>query len=121
MAPTPEIDDELYRLRTQIQRRTQLATSIDYGPHLLHSTAGLHLEDSGKGYFIQFVANSVVDEAIPDAINPTHSSLTFDQLTQIEALVNWRLLVNHQRHVIRIHLGDDPVTGLAALTSLLHE
>ncbi|MFN8445268.1 MAG: hypothetical protein U0175_31055 [Caldilineaceae bacterium] len=121
LAPTPEIDDELHRLRTQIQRRTQLATNIDYGPHLLHSTAGLHLEDSGKGYFIQFTANSLVDAPIPDALDPAHSSLSFDQLTQIEALVNWRLLVNHQRNVIRIHLGDDPVASLAALTSLLHE
>ena len=68
LTPTQEITEALQNLRTSIQKKYKVATTLGFGPRFLHSTGQLHKGDGGNGYFIQFT--SQIDEDLPIPENP---------------------------------------------------
>jgi glucose-6-phosphate isomerase/transaldolase/glucose-6-phosphate isomerase len=55
MAESPELDQEVRRLREVIRERTKSATTFGYGPRYLHSTGQLHKGGPATGRFLQLV------------------------------------------------------------------
>lgn len=117
--PTTETDAALLNLRTQLRSQTRLAVTVGYGPRFLHSTGQLHKGDTGKGLFIQFIADNPRDVPIPDHAGTPNSSITFGLLKAAQALGDQQALLNAGRRVIRFHLGKDVPGGLKKLTEAL--
>jgi hypothetical protein len=109
LAPTPERDALLAELRSLVRDRTRRATTVGYGPRFLHSTGQLHKGGPRSGCFVQLVASRREDLPIPG------SDHTFGRLIDAQALGDFASLESHELPVVRVHLGDDPEAGLAAL------
>ncbi|MEJ2732925.1 MAG: transaldolase, partial [Anaerolineae bacterium] len=117
--PTAETDAELMALRTRFRDRLRLATAVGYGPRFLHSTGQLHKGDRGNGLFIQFTADDPQDASIPEEAGSPESSMTFGVLKMAQVLGDKQALLDAGRRVIRFHLGDEVVGGLALLAEAL--
>jgi glucose-6-phosphate isomerase len=117
--PDPHTTAALQRLRTCIQTRQRLATTVGYGPRFLHSTGQLHKGGSGTGLFIQFTADMPRDAAIPDEAGSAASSMTFAVLKTAQVLGDAQVLRNAGRRIMRFHLGKDIVGALNELTEAL--
>jgi transaldolase/glucose-6-phosphate isomerase len=112
LQPTPETDQALLALRTQIRNKSRLATTLGYGPRFLHSTGQLHKGDGGKGIFIQFTSDTSPDIPIPDEAGSDSSSITFDVLKKAQALGDRQALLDGGRRVLRYHLGSNIIEGI---------
>ena len=67
----------------------------------------MHKGDAGKGLFIQFIASTQEDIAIPDNAGDNKSSMTFGVLIKAQALGDRQALIDNHRNVITIDLGND--------------
>ena len=119
--PTVETDEQLQRLRIGLCEKSELATTLGYGPRFLHSTGQLHKGDSGNGLFIQFTSDAVQDVGIPDEAGgldksrEDDSAVSFNTLKLAQALGDAQALLDENRRLIRFHLGTDVNGGLAKL------
>ncbi len=118
--PTSENDGALQELRTKIQKKYRLATTVGYGPRFLHSTGQLHKGDSGKGLFIQITEDVDEDAAIPDKPGEGASSMTFGVLLLAQALGDRQALLDANRKVIRFHLSLNTFDGIQKLISAIY-
>jgi hypothetical protein len=109
IAPTPERDAALARIRAQLLDGTGCATTSGYGPRFLHSTGQLHKGGPPTGWFLQLTADHPEDLEIPDW------PYTFGQLIDAQAAGDFAAIEAHDLPILRVHLGDDPDAGLAAL------
>jgi len=117
--PTPETDAALQNLRTKIQTRLRVATTVGYGPRFLHSTGQLHKGDAGNGFFIQFTSDPMQDAAIPHEAGAPKSSMTFGVLKLAQALGDRQALLDAKRRVIRFHFAKDVVGELQKLSEII--
>ncbi|GAB1421026.1 bifunctional transaldolase/phosoglucose isomerase [Anaerolineales bacterium] len=103
-------DEEIKTMLADIQRRlrhvTKRAVTIGFGPRYLHSTGQLHKGGPNSGIFITLTANSSQLLAIPDV------DYDFNVLFAAQAEGDLQALQNHQRRVLRLHLGDNIKNGL---------
>ncbi|MDP2363507.1 MAG: hypothetical protein Q8M94_07020 [Ignavibacteria bacterium] len=107
LTPTEKTTDALQALRTSIQKKYKVATTLGFGPRFLHSTGQLHKGDSGNGYFIQFTSNIEDDLPIPENPGVEKTSITFGTLIKAQALGDRQALIDNKRKVITIDLGKD--------------
>jgi len=107
LKPDDTTTNLLQQLRTVIQTKYKVATSLGYGPRFLHSTGQLHKGDSGNGLFIQLTGEPNNDLPIP--INPgsDDSEITFGILMKAQALGDREALLHNRRNVISFNLGSD--------------
>ncbi len=110
--PVPEHDALLARLRTELRDASpnHVATTAGYGPRFLHSTGQLHKGGPNTGIFLQIVATTQEDIAIPN------EPFTFGNLIWAQALGDYESLQAHGRRVVRVELGADIRHGLTRLT-----
>ncbi len=113
--PNPQTDAALQDLRLVLRNRTRLATTLGYGPRFLHSTGQLHKGDAGHGLFIQFTSEAGEDVEIPATAGVSASSFSFGVLKAAQALGDRQGLIDNQRQVLRIHLGQEVESGLKKL------
>jgi transaldolase/glucose-6-phosphate isomerase len=113
IAPTPGRDDALARIRAMLRDRTARATTAGYGPRFLHSTGQLHKGGAPIGWFLQLTAGHPSDRPIPGW------PYTFGQLIDAQASGDFAAIETHDLPILRVHLGDDPDAGLAALERAL--
>ena len=106
-------------MRALIRDRLRLATTVGYGPRFLHSTGQLHKGDGGNGLYIQLTADDPQDIGIPDKAGEPDSSMSFGVLKMAQTLGDKQALQAAGRRVIRFHLGDDVVGGMALLSEAL--
>ena len=114
LKPDARTDKALQALRTAIQRRYRLATTVGYGPRFLHSTGQLH-----NGLFIQFTADIQEDLPIPDAPGSDRSSITYGVLITAQALGDRQALLDNGRRVLRLHFHGSPAETIQKLAGLL--
>jgi len=112
VSTTPERTAALTSIRLLLRDATHRATTVGYGPRFLHSTGQLHKGGAGIGWFLQLVASHPADISIPG------KPFSFGQLIDAQSLGDARSLVDHGLPVLRIHLGANPDSGLAAVESL---
>lgn len=103
---TLNMENKLQKFRQSILLRTNLATTLGFGPRFLHSTGQLHKGGPNSGLFIQIVDNLDQDLEIPDW------GLSFGALMYAEALGDYEALVARERRIIRIELKQAIVTEL---------
>ena len=114
--PTKETTDALQKLRTLIQKKYKVATTLGFGPRFLHSTGQLHKGDAGNGYFIQFTSSIEEDLPIPENAGEESTAITFGILIKAQALGDRQALIDNKRKVITIDLGSDVIDSLSILT-----
>ncbi len=117
--PTMETYNVMQDLRTRLQKKCRMATTIGYGPRFLHSTGQLHKGDGGHGLFIQITADMPEDVPIPDQTGEEASSISFGVLKMAQALGDRQTLLDSGRKVIRFHLGKDMLSGLKQIMEAL--
>ena len=110
---TPEVDQKLQKLRTELRDLTKCAVTIGYGPRFLHSTGQLHKGGPDTGVFFQIIANDSSDLTVPG------EPYTFSILKQAQALGDFQALAKRGRRVIGLDFGDNTLLGLDRLTELL--
>ena len=113
IAPTPEGDAAMGRIRALLRDRTGLATTAGYGPRFLHSTGQLHKGGAPIGWFLQLTSDHPVDREIPGW------PYTFGQPIDAQAAGDLAAIESHDLPILRVHLGRDLEGGLAALERAL--
>lgn len=113
IAPTPERDAAMARIRALLLGKTGRATTAGYGPRFLHSTGQLHKGGAPIGCFIQLTSDHPVDRGIPGW------PYTFGQLIDGQAAGDFAAIEAHGLPIVRVHLGADVDGGLAALERAL--
>jgi transaldolase / glucose-6-phosphate isomerase len=113
IATTPERTASLRRIQALLRDGTSHATTLGYGPRFLHSTGQLHKGGTPSGCFLQLVSGHPDDLPIPGR------SETFGVLIEAQALGDLASLATHGLPALRVHLSDDPDTGLEELETLL--
>jgi transaldolase / glucose-6-phosphate isomerase len=109
IAQTPARDAALRKLRATLRDATHRATTVGYGPRFLHSTGQLHKGGAPIGWFLQLVCEHPDDLEIPG------KEYTFGQLIDAQAIGDARTIEDHKLPILRVNLGSDPESGLAAL------
>ena len=97
---TPEVEETFAGFRRKVMERHRIATTLGYGPRLLHSTGQLHKGGPGTGLFLQVTTGHKKDLPIPG------EPYTFGVLADAQALGDLQTLQSLGRRVIRIHLDD---------------
>lgn len=100
-------------IRLSIRDRHRVATTLAYGPRLLHATGQLHKGGPDGLVALQIVSTPDGDLAIPGA------DYGFATLFQAEALGDFQALADHGRRVLRVRLGDDIQGGLDTILAAL--
>ncbi len=119
VTPTKEIVAPLHEFRTKLQKKYKVAVTTGYGPRFLHSTGQLHKGDGGSGLFIQFDETMPKDAKIPTEPGSEDSEFTFGVLKTAQLLGDRQALLNNNRKVVTINLGNDTVGNLKLLTEFI--
>ena len=106
LAPSPERDRWLKRLRACLRDALHVATSASYGPRYLHSTGQFHKGGPPKGVLLEITAEPRRDLPIPGM------SYSFGQLELAQAQGDLEALQARQRAVLRLHLGKNADHGI---------
>jgi glucose-6-phosphate isomerase len=112
LKPEKETTNQLQSIRTAIQKKFKVATTVGYGPRFLHSTGQLHKGDAGNGLFIQIIGDPNKDLPIPDVPQSDESSITFGVLIRAQAMGDREALFSNNRNVLTLDLGTDLGTDL---------
>ena len=95
---TADTDDALTDLRAKVMEQYHIATTMGYGPRMLHSTGQLHKGGPNNGLFLQVTVEHEKDLPVPG------EPYTFGVLADAQALGDLQALKSLGRRVIRIHL-----------------
>ena len=88
----------LQELRESIANKTNLASTLGFGPRFLHSTGQLHKGGKNNGYYLIITADREVDIKIPG------EGMSFGTLQKAQAIGDMRALQQQNRRVLRLHL-----------------
>jgi transaldolase/glucose-6-phosphate isomerase len=113
VAPTEGRAAALAGIRARLRDATGCATTAGFGPRFLHSTGQLHKGGPPTGWFLQLTAAHPDDRPIPGR------PYTFGQLIDAQAAGDFGAIEAHELPILRVHLGADVETGLAALERAL--
>jgi transaldolase/glucose-6-phosphate isomerase len=113
LQPNPATKAALQRIRKTLLNRTQLATTLGFGPRFLHSTGQLHKGGPNTGLFIQLMDNPGENCDVPE------TDLSFDQIIHAQANGDYLALLDRKRRILRINLQDNAIKGLERLQKLI--
>ncbi|MBA2573352.1 MAG: glucose-6-phosphate isomerase [Nocardioidaceae bacterium] len=105
-------DSTLAALRATLSRRTNRPVTFGWGPRFLHSTGQYHKGGPGQGVFLQITCDETRDIDIPER------AFGFGTLIAAQAAGDAKVLADHDRPVLRLHLLE-PESGVDALQKLL--
>jgi glucose-6-phosphate isomerase len=100
-------------VRDPLARRTERPVTFGWGPRFLHSTGQFHKGGPPIGAYLQITGASAEDLPIPD------SPFTFGVLIAAQAAGDAKVLADHGRPVLRLHLTDR-AAGLAQVIASLN-
>lgn len=112
-APRPERDTALATLRARLAARLKVPVTVAYGPRYLHSTGQLHKGGPPGGAHVILTAEPATDLPIPG------ETFSFAQLLHAQAAGDLQALRQRRRRALMVHLGADPLAGLAELEKYL--
>jgi hypothetical protein len=119
--PSEKNAKQLEALRLTIRKRYRCAVTTGYGPRFLHSTGQLHKGDSGKGLFIQILAEEGPDCSIPEDAHSEESKISFRILKRAQALGDRQALIDAGRRVILFDLKGKAVSGMKVIEELIEK
>jgi transaldolase/glucose-6-phosphate isomerase len=115
LTETPQTNQILQEIRTTLRNSLHLVTTLGYGPRFLHSTGQLHKGGPNTGLYLQITAEDRRKPMVPG------KGYSFSEFKLAQALGDFNALRQHERRVMRIHLGKDVPEGLAALQKAINE
>ena len=110
LPPSQETTEALQSVRFKLLKRTQLATTLGYGPRFLHSTGQLHKGGPNSGLFLQIVDEPDMDLPVPE------TDYSFKNLIKAQAVGDYRALKQRGRRILRVNLKSDVSSGLRKLS-----
>jgi transaldolase / glucose-6-phosphate isomerase len=110
---TDKVKSELNKVRAAVSARSGVPVTVGFGPRFLHSTGQLHKGGANNVVAVQLTYDSEEDLPIPG------EPYSFGTLLRAQALGDYESLQAHERRVIRLHMGRDPLAGLKKLTQTL--
>ena len=119
LKPEKETTNQLQSIRTSIQKKYKVATTVGFGPRFLHSTGQLHKGDAGSGLFIQIIGDPKENLPIPDNPRSDESSISFGVLIKAQAMGDREALLSNNRNVLTLDLGTDLQQNLKYIEELL--
>ena len=102
LRPTPKAGEALQDLRREVMERHKIATTVGYGPQLLHSTGQLHKHGPNTGLFLQITSEQHQDVEIPGL------GYSFDALARAQAVGDFRTLERLGRRIVRVDARSIP-------------
>ena len=106
---TQELERALSALRGRVSERLRIATTLGYGPRLLHSTGQLHKGGPDSGLHLQIVARE--EDSIPIPGQP----FCFGTLLEAQAAADLIALRQAGRRVARLLIDTDGSTAIDGL------
>jgi glucose-6-phosphate isomerase len=103
---------DLEQVREPLARRTERPVTFGWGPRFLHSTGQFHKGGPATGVYLQITDTPREDLGIPGR------EFGFGTLIAAQAAGDARVLAEHGRPVLQVHL-DDLASGLPALREAL--
>ncbi|MDE1821478.1 MAG: glucose-6-phosphate isomerase [Euryarchaeota archaeon] len=110
---TAAAEEALEGLRTQLLRRTRVATTSGFGPRFLHSTGQLHKGGPPSVVVLQLLDRPSVDLPVPG------EKFSFGEIIRAQSLGDAQVLLQRHRRVLRLDLGANALEGLERLRSVL--
>ncbi len=114
LAPSEEVTEALQSIRLELLKRTNLATTLGYGPRFLHSTGQLHKGGPNTGLFLQIVDEPNMELPVPE------TDYSFKNLIEAQAVGDYRALKQRGRRILRVNLKSDVISGLKKLSESIH-
>jgi glucose-6-phosphate isomerase len=99
-------------VRAPLARRTERPTTFGWGPRFLHSTGQFHKGGPPSGVYLQVTGAPEQDLEVPG------QPFTFGGLIAAQAAGDAKVLADHGRPVLRLHLTDRSA-GVARLLEVL--
>jgi transaldolase/glucose-6-phosphate isomerase len=113
LAPYVKVSNGIEKIRKKLLEKTLLATTLGFGPRFLHSTGQLHKGGPKTGLFLQLVDEPERDLSVPG------EDYTFGSLIKAQSAGDFLALKQRNRHVLRINLGKNVLSGLNQLAEII--
>ena len=104
-----EHESRLQAIRHAVRDARRVATCLGFGPRFLHSTGQAYKGGPNSGVFLQITCDDVADLAVPG------QKYTFGVVKAAQARGDFQVLAQRHRRALRVHLGPDVPSALAAL------
>jgi transaldolase/glucose-6-phosphate isomerase len=100
----------LQELRHKVRDTKKVATCLGFGPRFLHSTGQAYKGGPNSGVFLQITCDDAKDLPVPG------QKFTFGVVKAAQARGDFAVLAERGRRALRVHLGKNVKSGLAALS-----
>jgi len=110
-----EHEKALQTLRHAVRDKKRVATCLGFGPRFLHSTGQAYKGGPNSGVFLQITCDDAVELPVPG------QKYTFGIVKAAQARGDFQVLAERGRRALRVHLGKDLKSGLAALQAAVQK
>jgi glucose-6-phosphate isomerase len=108
-------EERLQAVRHVVRDTRRVATSLGFGPRLLHSTGQAYKGGPNTGVFVQITCDDAADLPVPG------QKYTFGVVKAAQARGDFQVLAERNRRVLRVHLGADVLAGLRTLDTAIRQ
>jgi transaldolase/glucose-6-phosphate isomerase len=110
-----EHEQSLQAIRHTVRDAKHVATCLGFGPRFLHSTGQAYKGGPNSGVFLQITCEDSVELPVPG------QKYTFGVVKAAQARGDFQVLAERGRRALRVHLGKDLKSGLAALEAAVQK
>ena len=110
-----EHEQSLQTVRHAVRDTKRVATCLGFGPRFLHSTGQAYKGGPNSGVFLQVTCDDAVELPVPA------QKYTFGVVKAAQARGDFQVLAERGRRALRVHLGKDLKSGLAALQAAMRK
>jgi len=111
----PANEKALQSIRHGVRDKKKIATVLGFGPRFLHSTGQAYKGGPNSGVFLQITCDDAKDLPVPG------QKYTFGIVKAAQARGDFSVLAERGRRALRVHLGKNLKTGLAALAKAVQK
>ena len=108
-------EKSLQTIRHAVRDKKKVATVLGFGPRFLHSTGQAYKGGPNSGVFLQITCDDAKDLPVPG------QKYTFGIVKAAQARGDFAVLAERGRRALRVHLGKNLKSGLAALTKAVQK
>jgi transaldolase/glucose-6-phosphate isomerase len=105
----------LQAIRHAVRDKKKVATVLGFGPRFLHSTGQAYKGGPNSGVFLQITCDDPKDLPVPG------QKYTFGIVKAAQARGDFAVLAERGRRALRVHLGKNLASGLAALAKAVQK
>jgi len=105
----------LQGIRHALRDKKKVATVLGFGPRFLHSTGQAYKGGPNSGVFLQITCDDAKDLPVPG------QKYTFGIVKAAQARGDFAVLSERGRRALRVHLGKNLKSGLAALAKAVQK